>query len=328
VRNSQRCRIYIVDITLELAPPSLLCPDYMDFELIVDEDHSLISGRHRLEAVKRLGLSSVKVQVYRYASTAAKLRHAVSENIQHGLPYSMREKREIGIRMYREESSIEDISGLLAVTPRTVRSWTKPERDAKRESLAGQVQKLDESGMTQEEIARELGVTRHAVRSRLGGNGNLSKTAKELKDIPAELPEDDATTERATPTDNETNAVQDKHTGDSRSNHPHKPRETADDGPDVESTEDSVQSDGNLGEAESSEDVKEGDVAGEEQSAVEEIRGLVAGATADLRKAEVLLTSMRAEDAEIVAELEKTYEELKAGLTSFVKAWSRATGRQ
>ena len=145
--------------------------DHLEFELIVDVNYRLVSGRHRLEAARELGLKIITVHVYQYASDSDRLRHAINENISHGLPYTQEEKRELGLRLYETGTDLADIAEFLAVTVRSVQKWTKPRRDTMRSVVASQAKELTESGATQEEIAAELGVSRNVVRTILGDNG-------------------------------------------------------------------------------------------------------------------------------------------------------------
>ena len=145
--------------------------EHFDIEVIVDEDLNLVSGRHRFEAARELGWKVITAQVYRYATDSDRLRHAINENISHGLPYNQDEKRELGLRLFETGTNLADIAECLAVTVRSVQKWTKPKRDTMRSVVASQAKELSQSGATQEEIAAELNVSRNVVRTILGENG-------------------------------------------------------------------------------------------------------------------------------------------------------------
>jgi len=277
--------------------------DHFDIEIIVDEALNMVSGRHRLKAARELGLDGIRVHIYKYASPGARLRHAIRENVSHGLPYTQEEKKALGLRLFEGGATTADISTCLAVTERAVRKWTKSKRDKKREKLAAEARSLSESGATQEEIAEELGVSRNVLRSVLGENGTCSEITKD---------EDGERSESSPPDETTPESV---HAGDENVQ-PDQPEEDVDTGEEDETGAAVVDGELQAGGDHETDEPDRSDVGGQ-------VGMLLVGASEALTKAADLLNSMPDGKTRSAAELLDAYDDLGGAAKEFAKAWTR-----
>lgn len=176
---------------------------YMKIKLLVDEGYRLVDGRHRYEAAKRLNLTHVTVDVYQYGGPADRLRHAIKENVTHGLPFTREERATLVRRLFDSGDSLEEIARVLCVSLKAVQRYTKKERAARNQEVTDTILTLHKEGHSQVDIAAQLSVGRKVVRTAIGLQGQVSEKASgpEGDDIPVDGPEStsaDGTTAEAT----------------------------------------------------------------------------------------------------------------------------------
>lgn len=87
----------------------------------------LVDGFHRIEAHKRLRLTTIYVEVTKGDYDAA-LDYAETANLEHGLPLTFKDKKNLLERRFRRNHewvrySNGKIAGLLGVNPRTIKNW-------------------------------------------------------------------------------------------------------------------------------------------------------------------------------------------------------------
>lgn len=91
-----------------------------------DNRYVLIDGRHRLEALKRLGQSSVDVELLSHTSVEELIVAAIEGN-RHGKPLSTGEKRTAFLKFYPQltgdAKAVKSLARTFAVSKNTIKSW-------------------------------------------------------------------------------------------------------------------------------------------------------------------------------------------------------------
>jgi ParB-like chromosome segregation protein Spo0J len=129
-----------------------------------DGHYWLIDGMHRLLASKRLGKETIKAEVVELENELEARILAIEKNASHGIPLDKEEKRELARLLYADGVEIEKLRKLFRVSERTVYNWVEGvKRRAKDEELKRQALELRRQGLTQEEVAKRLGVGRQTI---------------------------------------------------------------------------------------------------------------------------------------------------------------------
>jgi transcriptional regulator with XRE-family HTH domain/uncharacterized ParB-like nuclease family protein len=124
----------------------------------------LIDGMHRLLASKRLGKDTIKAEVVELENELEARLLAIEKNMLHGIPLDREEKKELARLLYADGVEIEKLRKLFRVSERTVYNWVEGvKRRAKDEELKRQALELRKQGLTQEEVARQLGVAQNTI---------------------------------------------------------------------------------------------------------------------------------------------------------------------
>lgn len=100
---------------IELLPP-----------IKVNQDCVLIDGYHRLEAHKKLGYETIKVEVINTSSFNELTLLSAMYNAKHGIPLSQKEKKEIAVKLYDGTSEMQEkLKNELSVGKSTFYEWMK-----------------------------------------------------------------------------------------------------------------------------------------------------------------------------------------------------------
>ncbi|RLB03833.1 MAG: hypothetical protein DRG59_11150 [Deltaproteobacteria bacterium] len=121
----------------------------------------LLDGKHRLEARKEIGESTVEVKLYNLPKKYWKLA-AARFNVQSAKPLSGDELKKVIVDAW--ESGIKNATEIAqqigqACTARYIRKIIKPLRDKDREERNERIRTLKKQGLSQREIADELNVS-------------------------------------------------------------------------------------------------------------------------------------------------------------------------
>jgi transposase/AcrR family transcriptional regulator len=119
---------------------------------------------HRLLAVKRLGKDKIKAEVVELENELEARLLAIEKNMLHGIPLDREEKKELVRLLYADGVEIEKLRKLFRVSERTVYNWVEGvKRRAKDEELKRQALELRKQGLSQQEVAKRLGVARNTI---------------------------------------------------------------------------------------------------------------------------------------------------------------------
>ena len=101
-------------------------------------------------------------------------------NLRHGVQYGREQKRAYGISLHGRELSAKDIARLSGVGVSTVYRWAKELREQEKQERDGEIQRLRDGGLTQQEIADELGMGRSTV-AEIVGDSQKRKSDEQLE---------------------------------------------------------------------------------------------------------------------------------------------------
>ena len=133
-------------------------PDFND-PIIVSKDLVLVDGRHRLEALKRDGITETEVQVCWYPSTPLLLLHAVQLNCEHGYQLTNEEKKRWVREVWASGVTTEWLSRTVCVSTRTIQDWTSDLRRESKQQRDTELRELVDEGLPVREASRILGVS-------------------------------------------------------------------------------------------------------------------------------------------------------------------------
>lgn len=116
----------------------------------VDELFCLISGQHRLECYKRKGVKNIEVIVISGLTDWEKWVMSIDENLTHGCPLSLDNKRDMAKLMRSTGKTYSEIAVVFGVSERTVYNWcaigvTEEENEIELEKLVEKWCKLTDT---------------------------------------------------------------------------------------------------------------------------------------------------------------------------------------
>ena len=177
----------------------------------LNQDNELIDGWHRVraaQAVKRTEIAYVLVETDGDDDLGDKMWAA---NLKHGVQYTRAQRQTQGLKLHGRGLKAKDIAQRVGVSASSVYSWTKELREKQKQDRDAEIERLRDDGLTQQEIADELGMGRSTIAEIVGDSKTgisdkeaerqaesgieLSKleTAEESEAAEPEIPEKDET---------------------------------------------------------------------------------------------------------------------------------------
>ncbi len=167
-----------------LRPVEMLIQQYMDNvdaapAIVVARGCVLVDGYHRWQAHKRNGATEIRVLDLGDMSDEDILAEAIRLNARHGHALTPEEKRHLApILVDGQKKTIADAARCLAVSEQSVRNWVnqyqgertkvlKAAEKAERERKIAEAERLRAEGLTQAQIAKQLGVSQQWVAKHL-----------------------------------------------------------------------------------------------------------------------------------------------------------------
>jgi hypothetical protein len=129
----------------------------------------LVDGFHRWQAHRREGAESVQAEDLGNLTDAEILRESIRRNASHGQQLKAKEKHGLAGRLWRDLAHLStgdrerELMGLLSVSERAIRDWTRDARAAEIAEQHALAWDLWLDCYTQEEIAAEVGVTQPTI---------------------------------------------------------------------------------------------------------------------------------------------------------------------
>jgi DNA-binding transcriptional regulator YdaS (Cro superfamily) len=155
--------------------------------IAVARDGVLVDGYHRWQAHVREGAETISAVNLGNLTDAEIIRESIKRNASHGQQLTRQDKQRMAAKMWDAfrnndlplAERVKDIAELLAVSERSVQSWTKDVRKAEKQAQQDKAWDLWLDCQEQQDIAVQLGVSEATV----------SGWFKERKDAEIEPPE-------------------------------------------------------------------------------------------------------------------------------------------
>ena len=162
--NFDNKTVEIYRLSLDQLPPITITPDFV-----------LVDGYHRLMAYKLEGKTEIEAEVNDLPEKQI-LIEAIKCNVAHGKQLEISEKKSLARQLYGE-LNLGEIAKLLSISERSVRSWTRDQREQEKSERDRKILDMWLKCCTQEEIAEELGIDQATISRFLDDmqNGNASE---------------------------------------------------------------------------------------------------------------------------------------------------------
>jgi len=128
-----------------------------------DGQYWIVDGVHRTEAHKRVGRTTIKAKIVELKDELEYRIEAIKANLKHGLPLQKEEKILLAQTLYKLGVPIAELKKLFGVSERTLYYWLEPVKEKEEEELKQKALELRKQGLTQEEVAKRLGVARSTI---------------------------------------------------------------------------------------------------------------------------------------------------------------------
>ena len=153
-----------------------------------DGQYWLVDGVHRTEAHKKTGKPTIKAKIVELKDELEYRIEAIKANLKHGLPLQKEEKVILAQTLYKLGVSISDLKKLFGVADRTLYYWLEPAKEQEKTELKKKALEMRKQGATQEQVARELGVSEMTISRWENETNNFAKIAKTLETTPTPEP--------------------------------------------------------------------------------------------------------------------------------------------
>jgi len=128
-----------------------------------DGQYWVVDGVHRTEAHKRVGRATIKAKIVELKDELEYRIKAIELNLKHGIPLQKEEKILLAQTLYKLGVPITELKKLFGVSERTLYYWLEPVKEKEKEELKQKALELRKQGLTQEEVAKQLGVARNTI---------------------------------------------------------------------------------------------------------------------------------------------------------------------
>jgi hypothetical protein len=147
--------------------------------IIVARDGILVDGYHRWQAHVREDRVEIPAENLGNLSDAEIVRESIKRNASHGQQLDRKDKQRMAGQLWQTLAHLEsaervkDIAELLAVSERSVQSWTKEARKSEREEMQARAWDMWLDCNTQTDIAEVVGVDQKTISNWLGDSAKL-----------------------------------------------------------------------------------------------------------------------------------------------------------
>jgi hypothetical protein len=151
--------------------------------IVVAKGRVLVDGFHRWQAHRREGADTLDAIDLGDLTDAEIRRESITRNAAHGQQLAASDKRRLAGVLWRDLASsngtrVAEIAGLLSVSERSVRDWTKEARADEKREQQERAFDLWLDCLTQQEVADELDIPQRTVADWLSDFGKSADFAK------------------------------------------------------------------------------------------------------------------------------------------------------
>ena len=144
----------------------------------INQHNEVIDGWHRFLAAKHAKRTEIAYVVVETKDDDDLADRMWESNLRHGVQYSRDQRQTRGLKLHQRGLAAKVIAQRVGVSASSVYSWTKEQREKEKQERDAEIARLREEGMTQQEIADEVGVPRGTI-ARNVQNSKTGKTNKE-----------------------------------------------------------------------------------------------------------------------------------------------------
>ena len=134
----------------------------------INQHNEVIDGWHRVRASERAERTEIPYVIVETDGDEDLRDRMYAANLRHGVQYSREQKRAYGVKLHGRKLSTKEIARLSGVGVSTVYRWTRELRDDEKQERDSEIQRLRDDGLTQQEIADELGIAQSTVAEIIG----------------------------------------------------------------------------------------------------------------------------------------------------------------
>lgn len=132
--------------------------------ITINQENKLIKGRHRLKAHELAGKKEIECIIEKTDDDWDLYLKATEDNALSGLPYTFKERKMNGIRMFMHGMESKDISKRLGVSVDTVNKWVHDIREERDKQLEEEIiQTFLNAELTQSDVAKKFNTVNSKV---------------------------------------------------------------------------------------------------------------------------------------------------------------------
>ena len=147
----------------------------------INQHNELIDGWHRVRAAERAKRKEIAYVVVETDGDDDLGDKMWAANLKHGVQYTRAQRQTQGLKLHGRGLAANVIATRVGVSASSVYSWTKELRDKEKEERDAEIARLREEGMTQQQIADEVGVRQSTVADII----EIPKLEKSIKSLKA-----------------------------------------------------------------------------------------------------------------------------------------------
>ena len=175
--------------------------------IALNQDNILIDGMHRKLAAEKANRIEIAYTLVETKDETHLIDLIWESNLKHGVQYTRGQRQTHGLILRARELSVKDIAQKTGVSDATVRRWTKDLRNQEKRIRTERIIALADEGMTQRQIADEVGVDHRTVGNLLGKNDQMREIPQDapapVPPVKPEAPPENPVTEPEPPTPDE-----------------------------------------------------------------------------------------------------------------------------
>ena len=159
----------------------------------INQHNEVIDGWHRYLAAKHANRTEIAYVVVETDGDDDLADRMWESNLRHGVQYTRDQRQTHGLKLHERGLAAKAVAQRVGVSASSVYSWTKELREQERQERDAEIARLREEGMTQQEIADELGVVQGTVAKNIPDSetGKWNKEAESLAEPAIEADEEE-----------------------------------------------------------------------------------------------------------------------------------------
>lgn len=145
----------------------------------------LVDGYHRWQAHQREDLAMIRAVDLGDLTDTEIIAESIRRNNAHGVPMTKADKAALAKKLYEHldpATAVAELADMLSASERSVQRWTQEQRAASEIELRERAYDLWLDCLTQEQIAKRLGVTQRTVSNWVSNSRQMAESSSEPPD--------------------------------------------------------------------------------------------------------------------------------------------------